>query len=290
MVFLCASLSAIAQDMAAFEARMVNWLEAVGNAPSDRERIEASGKLTSVLLASFEREEAFTYAFPQLRRMGTMVSPDGAFRLFNWNIPMEDGTYRYRATLLFPDGSHRSLSGVGSPTLALEERVLEASDWYGALYYQIEPVKVKNETWYTLMGWEGNNKLSTKKVLDVLWFDDNRNPFFGKPIFYSAEGVKHRRVFEFAKDAKMTLAYLPAKEAIVFDLLEPLAGAAEGNYAFYAPSTSHSGYRWKKGAWHHVETIDMSRPKSEAGKAQFNFPERPDLERKRSEENPLIGK
>lgn len=289
VLFFGTGLAARAQDMQELEMRMTTWLEAIGSASSDRERIEASGKLTSLLLEAFQLEEAFTYAFPKLERMGTMVSPDKAFRIFNWNIPMEDGSYRYRATLLFPNGTYRSLSGVGSPTLALEERTLAASDWYGALYYQIEPVKVKNETWYTLMGWEGNNKLSTKKVLDVMWFDAEGNPHFGKPIFRSEEGVKHRRVFEFAKDAKMTLAFLPAKEAIVYDVLEPLAGAGEGNYAFYAPSTAHSGYRWQKGEWHHVEIIDMTRPKSDEGKAQFNFPQRPDMKRKRSEKNPLIG-
>lgn len=277
------------QSVAEAETLIAALEQRVGQAPTDSERIAASDSIAKVLTAVFDSDDAFTYAFPAWKKMGSLTSSDGAFRLFNWNVPLHDGTYRYRALILFPDKTHRDLTGSTSPDRSSEGKIIPAGQWYGALYYQIEPVTHKRETYYTLMGWEGHNSLSSKKILDVLWFNERGEPLFGKPVFRDGDEVKMRRVFEFTKGAQMTLAYLPAKEAIVYDDLIPMPGSGEGNYSAYVPGTIHRGYRLHKGEWIYQERIDMARPKSEAGKSQFNFPERPDLNRKRKPGNPLIG-
>lgn len=270
------------------EAALARLEERVGKAPTDRERLAASDSIEAVLISVFDAEETFTYAFPALKNTGALRSPDGAFRLFNWNVPMHDGTHAYRALILFPDGEYRALRGAQSPDKASEQKVLRGEDWYGALVYQIHPVKHKRDTFYTLMAWEGHNRVSTKKILDVLWFGKNRAPMFGKPVFVHEDQTYTRRVFEFAASAQMTLTYLPAKEAIVFDDLVPLPGMAEGNLSAYVPGTLHRGYREQKGEWHFSERVDMTRPKDAETKSQFNFPDRPDLNRKRRPGNPLL--
>ena len=40
--------------------------------------------------------------------------------------------------------------------------MLSENSWFGALYYKIIPV-VKNKTYYTLLGWDGNDMFSNKK-------------------------------------------------------------------------------------------------------------------------------
>lgn len=289
--FLCFVLAfpAKSQTVAEAEILIAALEQRVGQAPTDAERIAASDSIAEVLISIFDFDEAYTHVFPTWKKMGAMKAPDDAFRLFNWNVPLNNGTYRYRALILFPDKNYHDLTSNGSPDRGTEGKIIAAGQWYGALYYQIEPVTHKRETYYTLMGWEGHNLLSNKKILDVLWFNKRGEPVFGKPVFRDGDVVKMRRVFEFTKSAQMTLSYLPAKEAIVYDDLVPMPGMGEGNYASYVPGTTHRGYRLHKGEWIYQERIDMTRPKSDAGKAQFNFPDRPDLNRKRKPGNPLIG-
>lgn len=270
------------------EAAVAELEVRVGKASTDSERLAASDSIEAVLISIFPAEETFTYAFPGLKNTGALRSPDGAFRLFNWNVPMHDGSHAYRAMILFPDGEYRLLRGAQSPDRASEGKVLRGEEWYGALVYQIHPVKHKRDTFYTLMAWEGHNRVSTKKILDVLWFGKNREPMFGKPVFVHEDRTYTRRVFEFAASAQMTLTYLPAKEAIVFDDLVPLPGMAEGNLSAYVPGTLHRGYTEQKGEWHYLERVDMTRPKDAETKSQFNFPDRPDLQRKRRPGNPLL--
>ena len=50
-----------------------------------------------------------------------------------------------------------------------ENTVGEASKWYGMLYYKIVPVKIKRKKYYTLLGWDGNDKITAKKIIDVLY-------------------------------------------------------------------------------------------------------------------------
>lgn len=293
-IFFCLSirtpLSSINADPVTETEALVARLELrVGKAPTDRERLAASDSIEAAFIGAFAAEETFHYTFAALRNTGSLRPSDGAFRLFNWNVPLLDGTHVYRALILFPDGEYRILRGGQSPDAASERKILRGKEWYGALVYQIHPVTHKRKTFYTLMAWEGHDRVSTKKILDVLWFGKNREPMFGKPVFVHEDQTYTRRVFEFAASAQMTLTYLPAKEAIVFDELVPLPGMAEGNFSAYVPGTLHRGYTEQKGEWHYLERVDMTRPKGAESKSQFNFPDRPDLNRKRKPGNPLIG-
>ncbi len=291
-LFLCSAIFAYAQDerIEQIEAEVATLQLRIGEAPTDEERLRASEQMKEVLISSFEMEEMFNRTFPTWNKLGTLISPDNAFRLFNWNIPMKDGSYKYCALILFPDKKYRQLNGGKSLTANDERRVFTADDWYGALYYHIMPVKHRGDTFYTLMGWDGHNALSNKKMLDAMWFDKKNEPRFGKAVFnHGGKDNRMRRVFEYTKSGNMTLAYLPEKEVLVYNVLIPKPGATEGNYSMYMAGTEYDGYRLKGGEWQHEEGVDMSRPKSEENKAQFNFPARPDLNRTRSTKNPITG-
>jgi hypothetical protein len=54
--------------------------------------------------------------------------------------------------------------------------------WYGALYYEVIPVKKGGRTLYTLLGWKGYSKAETRKVIEMLSFKGGK-PRFGAPVF-----------------------------------------------------------------------------------------------------------
>lgn len=274
------------------ETRMAELQTLLAMAPTDEARLAASDELADICRKLIRQKEAFDYPFALLHKVNTLTSPDGAFRIFNWNIPLTDGTYRYRL-LVWPKGAKKSLEAGDNAELEREDRrtTIDADRWYGALYYEVHPVKVDGRTVYTVLGWDGHDAVSTKKVLDVLVLDGKNDLSFGYPIFETESGdFVHRRVFEYADDAVMNLKWVEAKDAIVFDKLEPRLGGAKGNYAYYGPGTGYAGYRLEDGRWRLVETMDMSRPQNRRNDARFNFPDRPDFSRQRDTINPLIGR
>lgn len=288
LIYLC--LPVLGQDVDAVEARIAALQSVLAEGETESERLEASEGIASIIKESSEVEGIFVHPFDELINIGVLESGDGEFRLFNWNIPLDGDRFSYRALLLFSDGEVVELKDSLELTRDLETRELNPLEWYGALYYEIHPVKKKKRKYYTLVGWDGNNSLSNKKVLDALVIDKKKNVSLGLDVFQREGMYLRRRVFEYSDKVIMTLRYVKPKEAIVFDVLEPLQAGLKGQYQFYGPSTVYSGYTLEKdGTWNLEEVIDMSRPKDAEKGAQFNFPDRPDINRQRKKVNPLTG-
>ncbi len=279
------------QNLAETEAFMNEQLTLVGEAETKDSRDSANLAFKNTLLATFDSVGVFEYPFDGVPRLASLVSPDKKFRLFNWHRPMIDGTHRYEAIVLFPDGQgYVELSDTSELSAAQNVGEILPSGWYGALYYDIVPVSKKKQEYYVLLGWDATSDITSRKVIDALYFSKNGNPVFGKPVFETEDGYLHRRIFEYASDVSMTLKYVKPMDAIVFDRLEPLQPGLKGQYQFYGPGTGLSGYTVSKdGNLDLTESMDMSRPKEVESEARFNFPDRPDYNRIRGNKNPLTG-
>lgn len=278
------------QDLVSLEERMSLSHDMLVKAESDDLKVQAANELAALFEEAFGNKESFTYPFSKISRVVKLLPDDEALRVFNWTVPLSDNTFRYHMYVLFPNGKFVRFSNVTELTHSDERKEISNENWYGSLYYEIKRVKVKGKSYYTLLGWDGNDQLTTKKVIDVLVTNGKSKASLGYPLFDHEGLLKHRRVFEFASDAQVNLKWLKSKKIIVFDHLEPTSPNLEGQYAFYGPSTSFDGYEWAGDHWKLNENVDMSRPKSNSSNAQFNFPERPDFTRQRDKTNPLNGK
>ncbi|HLV53506.1 MAG TPA: hypothetical protein VKY29_05770 [Cryomorphaceae bacterium] len=293
-VFLMFAAKAPAQDakIDRLEERMVELQERIGGGDTDADKRAASDELAEVVRSIAKHPDAYEHPFVRAFKVNSQLSPDKAFRIFNWNVLLADGTSEYRL-FLWPEGSKKLLEAHDRRELTHgdERAVFESDDWYGALYYEIHPIRSEGRTLYTLVGWDGNDGISTKKVLDVLVFDGKQDFHFGHPVFAVGDDVYvNRRIFEYSADAVMNLRWVDTEKAIVFDRLEPRVRGAENNYAFYGPGTGYSGYTMHKGKWVLHENMEMARPRNRENDARFNFPDRPDFTRKRDTINPLIGR
>ena len=223
--------------------------------------------LNDSILSSFESVlssyESFDYAFDSLKRTGRKYSPDKKFRIITWNIPWQDGSHTYYGFIQLPLKKEKRCEVIhiidqSDEIEDPENSELFAGTWYGVLYYDILLNKYSRQKYYTLLGFDFNDRYSNKKVIDVLTFD-NGMPFFGKPIFEPEKGGdrQHRLIYEFAPDVVMALRYDPRFKMIVLEHLSPIEPVFEGNYKFYAPDFSYDGYRWKKGIWRYQPEIDV---------------------------------
>lgn len=256
---------------------------------------DSLGKLFNEQMRSIlQQEGAFKTSFPELDdHLGILYAPDRSFRLFNWNIAYTNGTHSYFAYILRKTGhGNRELielkplqsasdrnkkTGGGMRKQELERMDLQANEWLPALYYRIIQKEREGKRFYTLLGWEGKDQLTTRKMIEVLRFDEKGSPVFGLPAFKKAEEdkdkqgwrekearrrrrttragrkkerPKERIIFEYTDDAVMSLRYEEDKDRIVFNQLVPKRPDLKGMYEFYGPDLFFNAYVWNKaGHW-----------------------------------------
>lgn len=233
-------------------------------ASKDPKEIEKLNKaFKEELEATFQIDGFFDYPFTRLKTMGSIKSSDNQIRLFNWNIENEDRTHTYYCYIAHFHNKKLMVTELTDNSFMLPPRpdeTLDHDNWYGALYYQIIPVKKKNKQLYTLVGWDGNSSFSDIKILDVLYFAGSK-PKLGYPLFKDNEGIHKRIFFEFKKDAVMTLRHEPARGMIIYDHLSPESPALVGVYAYYVPDMSYDAFEWNSTFWLHKADVIALSPK-----------------------------
>lgn len=248
---------------------------------NDAEKMNANVRFLNTMRTALENENAFAYPFDSLKFIARLTAPDNAFRIFNWNIPQDDGTHKYYGFILVDQDAIQNkkskksnlknqgryvvyeLTDQSDFIKTPEMAILNCDKWYGSLYYKIILNAHKGKKYYTLLGWDGNNKLTWKKVIDVLTFSKEGIPVFGEEMMFQVNRLSKRRViFEFKAELIMTLKYEDKKQRIVFDHLAPEVSGAEGMYQFYVQTFSYDTYNFKKGKWVYKPDEDIRNPKS----------------------------
>jgi len=250
---------AIGQTLHDRELVLEQLLAELRLAKNDETKRLANKKFKEELERTILMPNSFDYPFDRLKTLGTITSPDTVFRLFNWNVEQDDLTQKYYCYILKLDArkDRYHLIELIDNSFMLSPRpteILTADNWYGALYYQIIPIKKNSKTLYTVLGWDGNNSISTIKVIDVLTFTGS-SVRLGNPIFRMGKDLHKRIFFEFAKKTTMYMSYESKYERIVFDHLSPEAPSLEGMYSMYLPDLSYDAFVSEKGRWNLVEDI-----------------------------------
>jgi hypothetical protein len=262
---LCIAVDCFSQKkesaFAAAENNLSLLRDSTIKAENDSIRIAYNNRFTDVFEQALLLPESFEYSFGKLQNIGVLPSPDNKIRLINWNLPMDDGTHVYYCYLQYlpKKGEYKlfKLNDKSADIQGPEYKSLDDKKWFGVLYYEIIPVKEKKNTWYTLLGWDGNDRVTTKKIIDVLYFDNSGKPKFGDDVFELPKVRKKRIVFEFSAEVVMSLKYHPQKNMIIFDNLSPLNPGLEGQKQFYGPDMTYDALVWEKGKWVYKQDIDV---------------------------------
>lgn len=235
----------ITADKAIDERRIQELAYGVLNSEKDRQKDSLNILLKATLEKELSKSAAFSHSFEKVESISILTPEDSAFRIFNWNVPYQDGTFKFEM-------------GILTPTLQLTyiDQSDSISEWVPALYYSIIPKQTKFQTYYTLLGWKGNNRLTTKKLIDVLWFKSNGEFKFGAPLFAGKKESKNKVIFEFAAQNTMQLRYNPKLDRIEFDHLSPPRQSLSGIYEYYGPDLSFDAYQWENEKWILKEEID----------------------------------
>jgi hypothetical protein len=217
-----------------------------------------------------KHQETFEFSFDSIR-FGKLKSPDGALKVYTWNIPQPAGYQKYYGFMQYklPSGKVKLIELKDSRKEIKDPRneQLDASKWMAALYYQLIQFSRGNKNVYILLGFDYNNLFTSKKIIEVVTFDNNGNPLFGLPVF-NVDGKYHlsRIVFEFNARVSMVLRYIEDSKVIVFDHLSPSSSEFIGDLQYYGPDGSFDGFKLENSEWVYVRDLDLRNPRRERPK------------------------
>ena len=240
-------------DLAQRELLLNTKLEALRAASNDDEIETLNIAFKNEMLSFLKLEGAFSYPITKLKTIALLDSPDKLVRIINWNLEYSDMSYSYCGFVMRWDESNEEVKITElidklDPYTVKPTGIIDAKNWYGALYYKILPIEYNGKTDYTLLGWDGGTSESNFKIIDVLTFSGN-NVKLGSPVFIKKKEVLKRVVFEYSDKSSMSLKYEDKYDRIVFDHLSPESPSLAGVYSFYVPDFSYDAYIWDNESW-----------------------------------------
>lgn len=204
----------------------------------------------------------FDHPFDVLKNLGKIYSPDRRIRFYTWNLQYRERSNRYYGFIQYKPKEGEvplvyRLYDDSDNTEDPEDAVLNHESWYGALIYEIVEQMHNGITYYITLGYDPCDLFISRKIIDVLHFEEGTEPVFGHPFFREGNDVHSRIVFEYSAKVQMALNWVSSLNMIVFDHLSPERPSYTGNYQFYGPDFSYDGFKFENGFWNLTEDIDI---------------------------------
>ncbi len=277
MVFKLAELELMEQQKAAFYSH------------SEAERSEANKKIIGIWDRIVDNPRIMDYSFDALKNdYSILMPPDKKFKLITWNIYKNDGTYAFFGYLLV-NNSKRIKKGFfkyetlqayetfklidRSVTVKSPETYIGAPDkWFGMLYYSV----ITCDGFYTLIGYDANDKMTQRKFIDVLYFKPDGSPVFGKDVFKFPRKNPRRLMFEYSSSITMSIKYNEKRGQIIYSHLAPNTEGEllQGQYQYYGPDGSYDALELRKDKWVTIEDVDARGDKKDTDE-DWNNPQKP---------------
>lgn len=246
---------------------------AVVNDSIENERFAACHKLITLLVKTLKIKNSFCYKFDRLKTISILAPPDSSFRIFTWQLFVNDSTYKYygciqinsRNLKLFPliDKSHEM------EIFPIDEQ-LTNEKWLGGLYYGIHSFDTKSGQKYLIFGYNAFSFFEKRKFIDVLSFDKDGKPIFGADVFNRQqdnkfENNKHspemRIALEYSSEATVRCNWDEQYQMVLFDHLISIPSPF-GRGITNVPDGSVEGFKWEKKKWKYISKVfnDVMKP------------------------------
>lgn len=249
------------QKLNAAEDTLVVLAYAVVNDSIEQERFAACKVLITTLVRALKTENSFRYPFNRMKSISILTPPDSSFRIFTWQLFVNDSTYRYYGAIQ-----------VNTPQLKLYPLIdrsfemdamplydqFSPENWYGALYYNIRQFDTREGNKYLLFGYDAFNFFEKRKLVEVLSFDKTGKPVFGAGVFDRASprpGLREQRlILEYSAEASIRLNWDEQYKMILFDHLIPFPSPF-GRGMTEVPDGSYDGLKLEKGRWKYIDKV-----------------------------------
>jgi hypothetical protein len=249
-----------AEGLRAYEDTLGVLSFALQNDTSAQQRLASCHQMIRVLKTALKTPNSFKYPFTRLASISIQAPADSSFRIFTWQLFVNDSTYKYFGAIqmnqkelkLFPliDRGHE-IEDPLSETLTNER-------WLGSLYYSIQSFGTKKDPKYLLCGFDGFSFFEKQKIVEVLTFDSAGKPQFGAEVFdfpadYKPAPDQKRIILQYSAEAKVRCNFDPLYEMVLFDHLIPF-NTSFNTYAM-VPDGSYDGLKLEKGRWKLINKV-----------------------------------
>lgn len=225
-------------------------------------RLLAYKDFVPTFIRALQVKNSFYYPFDSVLGISKLYAPDSSFRIFTWYVEIDDysGWQRGFIQMRTPDGSLKGfrLLDKSEWTDNAYTAVCRDTSWIGAVYYNIIKTQYKGKNFYTLLGIDHEGLRSKKKWIDVLTFDEKKNPVFGGGFSFKEDSVARptqtRFSIEYKKEARTYVNYEPDLKLILLDHL--ISETDEPDFPWtYVPDGDYEGFKWQNGQWVHVDKV-----------------------------------
>lgn len=255
---------------------------------NETERIESNKKFIAIWDGIVSNPAILDYPFDSLKEISILSPDDKKFKLITWNLPKNDGTHIFFGYLLVNNSKRIKTGFLKHETVNAYEyfKLLDRSitvkspesyvgtpeKWFGMLYTQL----IECGDYYTLIGWDGNDKLTQRKFIDVLYFKPDGSPVFGKDVFKFPKKNPRRLMFEYSSEVSMSVKYNEKKKQIIYSHLSSKAEGSllNGQFQYYGPDGSFDALERKKDKWVNVEDVDARNEKNKNDNADKPDPKK----------------
>ena len=263
-VFAQSAKKTFSASMSLREDSMKQYANNIVNAPEALERFNADSSFTKMLVRALKEPYSFYYPFDSLQTISRLYAPDSSFRIFTWQVVKDASVFRrHGAIQMNTVNGELLLFPLLDNTANIEDinnAVLGANTWVGAIYYKILLNTYNGKKYYTLLGYDENSFRSTKKRMEVLTFGANNKPVFGAAPYFdiTKEGTpappQARFSIEYKKGANALMRYDDELKLILFDHLIPENNEVDKKYT-YVPDGDYEAFKWQNGRWVHVNKV-----------------------------------
>lgn len=235
-------------------------------------RFDADSIFTRMLVRALKTKNSFYYPFDSLRTVSIVCSPDSVFRIFTWQLVINENVIRQHGAIQMKtyDGSLKlyPLIDKSDVTSNLADTIGNNYGWIGAIYYKIIQKRSSNQNYYTLLGFDENNIRSSRKIIEVLNFLNDEPTFGGRYFSYEEDSVfktSHSRyIMEFKKEAGPRLTYDKDLDLIIVEHLISESNEPKKKWTMVGDG-DYEGFKWKNGKWVHIEKVfNMVTPDGQA--------------------------
>ncbi|MBK6938214.1 MAG: hypothetical protein IPH18_16080 [Chitinophagaceae bacterium] len=227
------------------------------------DRMISDSIFTKTLVRALQIKNSFYYPFDSVLGVSKLYAPDSTFRIITWNISFDDYYNRQRGAIQMKtaDGSLKlfPLRDISEFTDKAEDSIRTRANWIGAMYYNMITTQHKGKIYYTLFGFDNNSAQSSMKWIEVLTFNEKKEPVFGGPFFsYENDSLskpaKYRFGLEFKKGARVLVNFIPDLEIILVDHLISETDQPDLAWTF-VPDGDQEGFKWENGKWVHIDKV-----------------------------------
>lgn len=290
------------------EQELSSLMNVMFSSKDDNERFNANEKFLTLLDNVLEYPNSFDYPFENLDKISILTSSDKKFKIFTWAVFSNEGDYDNFGMIQARNETTEEyeiyrLWDRSDDVFSPQEAKLTDTSWFGAVYYELITTKNENITYYTLLGWDGKDIYSKRKIIEPITFKRNSGrPFFGASIFHKEKQLK-RMIFEYAPTASFNLKWdnqyyaekgvkkatqkglkknkpfeteaqkVERSQMILYDELEPMHDGMGMMKNLNVPSGKVVGLRFERGKWRKVENLipRNSKKKNEIDVNVYNF-------------------